>query len=173
MYMCACMTFLNLLIPTWCLFHHSLPPISYNVLRLKDSSRVNGILLRYDSNTSHPNGKCPCAYLYLYIVHVYVWIVGGIGRNVSCTLGDFHFQHLGLCDVRLFDLIMYIYSTNEHLAWISVFLFSSCGSTHITMICAQVVMRDWWSLTMYTYVYRLLTVEYLWLTQCYIAHLAV
>ena len=26
----------------------------------------------------------------------------GIGRNASCTLGDFHFQHLGLCDVWLF-----------------------------------------------------------------------
>ena len=57
--------------------------------------------------------KYMCMYkMYMYIVHVHVYMCmhvllvtpaqlmkPGIGRNVSCTLGNFH---LGLCDIRLF-----------------------------------------------------------------------
>ena len=50
--------------------------ISYNVPRLKASSRVNGILLRYnDNDTSQPDGWCPCTCIHVYVcVNKYIFL---------------------------------------------------------------------------------------------------
>ena len=51
--------------------------ISYNVPRLKASSRVNGILLRYnDNDTSQPDGWCPCTCIHVYVcVNKYIFCI--------------------------------------------------------------------------------------------------
>ena len=42
------------------------PSFSYNVPRLRDSSRVNGILVRYDNDTSIPRGESIASYTYTH-----------------------------------------------------------------------------------------------------------